>query len=238
MPQAGDVRYTRQSSLIPLDKLPPRVIFVGVGGLGSNAAERVARIGVSEIVLYDPQTVEEVNLGSQAFLNDAVDKPKVIAAQEKLAVVSEAKVVPVQAKYDGSYLDLPGTVMVVTPDDMDVRAQVFRDYAMYNPNVSLYIEARMAGLWGEIYAINPSDPDQIAVYDTPKILFASKEAVELDCTARGVDFNCDGIAVLIANLIRAHVTTADKSEIPIWQLIDLVNFRMDTKILAEMQKVT
>jgi molybdopterin/thiamine biosynthesis adenylyltransferase len=221
------IRYMRQQDLIPADKLPKKLIIIGVGGLGSHAAEKLARIGCPEIILYDPQVIEEVNLGSQAFLNDATGKPKVQAMKEKLALVSEAKVETHQEEFDQQGIYEPSVVICV-PDKMDTRKKIWENQIKFNPNVVLYVEARMAGLFGIIYALNPSDPDQITFYE--KTLYSSKEAVELPCTARGVDFNCSGIADWIAALVTSYVSG---HPYPNEILVDYKNFVLQTKDLDE-----
>ena len=59
--------------------------IVGVGGLGSIVAEQLARLGVEEFVLVDPDVVEESNLARLAGAYDHhVGKPKVTAVREHL----------------------------------------------------------------------------------------------------------------------------------------------------------
>ena len=59
--------------------------IVGVGGLGSIVAEQLARMGVQEFVLVDPDVVEESNLSRLAGAYDHhVGKPKVTAIREHL----------------------------------------------------------------------------------------------------------------------------------------------------------
>ena len=59
--------------------------IVGVGGLGSMVAEQLTRLGVKELVLIDPDIVEESNLSRLAGAYDHhVGKPKVTAIREYL----------------------------------------------------------------------------------------------------------------------------------------------------------
>ncbi|WP_276259560.1 HesA/MoeB/ThiF family protein [Haloglomus litoreum] len=57
--------------------------IVGVGGIGSQVAEQFARLGVGELVLVDPDTVEPSNLPRLVGAYDHhVGKPKVDAVRE------------------------------------------------------------------------------------------------------------------------------------------------------------
>jgi hypothetical protein len=59
--------------------------IVGVGGLGSLVAEQLARLGVTEFVLVDPDIVEESNLSRLVGAYDHhVGRPKVTAIREHL----------------------------------------------------------------------------------------------------------------------------------------------------------
>ncbi|MCB9600857.1 MAG: ThiF family adenylyltransferase [Sandaracinus sp.] len=62
----------------------PRVLFVGVGGLGCPAAR--ALVGEAlELVLLDDDVVDETNLHRQVLYEDAdVGRPKAVAAAERL----------------------------------------------------------------------------------------------------------------------------------------------------------
>lgn len=48
-----------------------RVLVLGLGGIGSWVAEALVRIGVGEILVVDPDTVEESNLSRQAIYRKA-----------------------------------------------------------------------------------------------------------------------------------------------------------------------
>jgi len=59
--------------------------IVGVGGIGSLVAEQLARLGVTEFVLVDPDVVKESNLSRLVGAYDHhVGKPKVTAVREHL----------------------------------------------------------------------------------------------------------------------------------------------------------
>lgn len=66
-----------------------RVAVFGIGGVGSYAAEALARAGVGALDLIDNDTVSITNLNRQLFaLHSTVGRPKVDAARERLADVA------------------------------------------------------------------------------------------------------------------------------------------------------
>lgn len=60
-----------------------RVILVGTGG-ARGYAEDLARTGLGEIVLIDPDTSSATNVGTQAAYLDDIDMPKVTALERQL----------------------------------------------------------------------------------------------------------------------------------------------------------
>lgn len=58
--------------------------IAGLGGLGSNAAISLARIGIGRLVLVDFDKVEECNLNRQYYFLDQVGKYKTEALKENI----------------------------------------------------------------------------------------------------------------------------------------------------------
>ena len=82
-------RYARQISFIgekEQHQLKNKSIaIVGLGALGSVAAEQLARAGIGKLILIDHDIVELSNLQRQSLYDESdISKPKALAAQEKL----------------------------------------------------------------------------------------------------------------------------------------------------------
>ncbi|MGI6151748.1 MAG: tRNA threonylcarbamoyladenosine dehydratase [Christensenellales bacterium] len=66
-----------------------KVAVFGLGGVGSYAAEALARSGVGSLLLVDGDDVEESNINRQLFaLRSTIGMPKVQAAQERIADIN------------------------------------------------------------------------------------------------------------------------------------------------------
>ncbi len=61
-----------------------RVGIAGAGGLGSNVAIALARVGVGELIIADFDVVEPSNLNRQQYFIDQIGLPKVFALRENL----------------------------------------------------------------------------------------------------------------------------------------------------------
>jgi tRNA A37 threonylcarbamoyladenosine dehydratase len=87
----GDAAYARLRGLA--------VAVVGVGGVGSWAAEALARSGVATLVLIDLDHVSESNINRQVqALTATVGQAKVVALRERIALIHPGcQVWPVEA---------------------------------------------------------------------------------------------------------------------------------------------
>ncbi len=69
--------------------LNAKVAVFGLGGVGSYAAEALARSGVGALVLVDGDDIEESNLNRQLFaLRSTIGMPKALAAKERIAQIN------------------------------------------------------------------------------------------------------------------------------------------------------
>lgn len=88
-------RYQRNRQTISLagqQKLfQSRVTIIGCGGLGGYIIEQLARLGVGELVVVDPDVFEEHNLNRQLLSSvDTLGKSKVAAAVARVGAINPA----------------------------------------------------------------------------------------------------------------------------------------------------
>lgn len=81
------------------------VMVIGLGGVGSYAAEAVARSGVGQITLLDFDTVDITNINRQLIATiDSIGKPKVEVIAKRLEAINPAiKLNLHNVFYDSSY---------------------------------------------------------------------------------------------------------------------------------------
>lgn len=74
---------------------PQSVAVIGVGGVGSVAAEMLTRCGVGVLKLFDCDCVEMANMNRLFFRPEQVGLPKPIAAKDTLKVINpDVQVMP------------------------------------------------------------------------------------------------------------------------------------------------
>ena len=84
------------------------VLLLGLGGVGSYAAECLARSGIGELTLVDSDTVALTNLNRQLeALHSTLGRPKAEAVADRLRDINPALVLhPIHGLYDAAHRDL------------------------------------------------------------------------------------------------------------------------------------
>lgn len=98
-------RYQRNRQTITVDMqlrlCRSRVVIIGSGGLGGYLVEELARLGVGNLVVVDPDIFEEHNLNRQLLSSPALlGKPKAAVAAARVAEINPAvAVTPLQLAF-------------------------------------------------------------------------------------------------------------------------------------------
>jgi sulfur carrier protein ThiS adenylyltransferase len=136
-----------------LDILKTRKIGIaGAGGLGSNCAIALARIGVGELVIADFDTVDESNLNRQYYFIDQVGMKKVAALKENIGKVNpEVHVITHDLKLDKDNLAgvFAGCDVIVEAFDLaEAKEMIIETIQSQLPEIPLVIGLGVAG-WGD-----------------------------------------------------------------------------------------
>ncbi len=138
--------------------LKTRVIIFGVGGVGSWAAEALARSGIGTITLVDPDVISVTNINRQIQATSAsVGKSKVTELAQRLSLINpDAVIIPLQKIFHRSsagQFDLSSYPYVVDAIDS------------ISNKADLIIAANQAGatVFSALGASNKLDPARIRV---------------------------------------------------------------------------
>lgn len=189
--------YTRQRNFFDPDTTNAVVTIVGCGGIGSFGAFSLAKLGVSELRLVDFDTVDAHNTPNQLYLPEQVGQPKVEALAATLRASTDTKVkcypTPLQA-------GIPLSPIVVSAlDSMQARAELW-EQVKYKLDVKLFLDGRLGGENVVLYAVRPSQPNDIAGYEAT--LHSDEEGIDLPCTGRAIIDVGFAVASLITRAVR------------------------------------
>lgn len=137
-----------------------RVILFGLGGVGSYAAEALARAGVGDLTLVDHDTVSESNLNRQlCALHSTLGRPKAAVVRERLLDINPAcRVTALEKMY------LPANAKEFALETYDY---ILDAIDTVTAKLSLAVEAQAAGvpLIACMGTGNKFDPMQFRVSD-------------------------------------------------------------------------
>lgn len=127
------------------EKATARIHIIGCGAVGSLLAETLARMGFTNITLYDFDVVCSHNIANQLYVENDIGKLKVDALAERLLAINPEMRTGLKLKKEGyTNQSLNGYVFLCV-DNIDLRRRIAEDNRL-NPNIRFVTDFRMR-LW-------------------------------------------------------------------------------------------
>ena len=186
--------WMRQAELVPEKIREMCVLVAGVGAIGRQVALQLATMGVGKLVLVDPETVEDVNVGLQGYAPCDVGEYKVsVLGRELCSRVPEVR--GLEERVDKGFTHLGGVDVVMScVDSMKGRKQVWAwsKEGAGAEKVELVVDGRMSGEVVRIVTANPKSG--FLVRGGPEYmstLVSDAEAYQERCTAKGTIYTAN-----------------------------------------------
>lgn len=181
------------------------IVFAGLGGIGSWAAFLLSRVHPKHLYLYDPDTIEAVNLSGQLYSENNIGNSKSTVLHNFIRDYSNY--------YDAlSYVgrfepnSIASNIMISGFDNMEARKVYFNSWKQHiywkteeDKKECLYIDARMSAEDIQILCMTGADTEYIKEYQE-KWLFNDEEADTEVCSYKQTSFCAAIIGGLICNL--------------------------------------
>lgn len=151
-----------------------RIHIIGCGATGSAIAELLARYGLTNIALWDFDTVEPHNITNQLYTEKDLYEPKVDALSKHLEEINPELAETVSLKrngWNGEQLD--GYVFLCV-DNIDLMRKIVQQNK-YSPFLRVVINPRMRLTDGQIYSGEWASPDSVEQL-LSSMNFSSEEA--------------------------------------------------------------
>ena len=147
--------YNRQLELFDPATFNKEVHVIGAGATGSWLVLILAKLGISNISVYDYDIVEEHNIPNQLYGTNSIGKSKV---QELKKIVFQQTGIRIKTfdkkiQNEEDTRNMKGYVFVLV-DSMLFRERIFT-YLLNNAQVDMIFETRMGLEHGRIYVVNP-----------------------------------------------------------------------------------
>lgn len=138
------------------EKATARIHIIGCGAVGSLLAETIARMGFTNITLYDFDVVCSHNIANQLYVESDVGKLKVDALAERLLAINPDLKSNLKLKKEGYTNQILSGYIFLCVDNIDLRRQIAEANRL-NPNIRFVTDFRMR-LWdAQIFASDWTD---------------------------------------------------------------------------------
>jgi len=123
--------------------------IAGAGGLGSNIAFSLARIGIGKMIISDFDIIEPSNLNRQQYFIEQIGKPKVEALKENLLKInpfSEYEIHKIKLNAENIpqiYRNVD--VMIEAFDKAEMKQMLIETWLQSFPNIPLIAASGLAG---------------------------------------------------------------------------------------------
>ena len=196
---------TRHMAFLENIDLGTEIHLIGCGSIGTVAGLTLRRMGFSNFILYDEDTIEPHNLANQYFETADLGKAKVDALEEKLKAIDEGVRVEKRGFFGEADIVPQGSIVVVGVDSMAARKVV----ASVLEGDVLLIDGRMGGENGQVHAVRKFDKQAWDTYC--QSLYDDSQASELPCTARTIIYTVAITANIMAKLVLSFLSDTGKS---------------------------
>jgi molybdopterin/thiamine biosynthesis adenylyltransferase len=195
------VDYGDQRAIFDPSEFSWPVHIIGAGGIGSAVFLPLLKLGVSEVHVWDPDTVEPHNIPAQLLYRPSdVGKHKVECLrafgkwiETECEIVSHAQMVTKDTELDG--------IVISGVDSMSSRKQIWDAVQRNAVGVVFYLDARIGGEQFELYSLAPYDLEASQAYED-NWLVSDEQTLELPCAARTVIHP----PIVLAGEVVAHLT--------------------------------
>lgn len=191
----------------------------GAGGIGSWLTLFLSRIG-HEILLYDFDTVEPVNLGGQLYGMRHVGKTKTDALASVVDMLCGEHLIHQMGRFGTGPNEnaIVSNICFLGFDNMDARKLMAEAWFKHQESkksrvpgeVNILIDGRMEAETGMVYAItSPADYKRYMEND----MFADSDVPMAPCSYRGTTHNGARMASEMVNVLNAHIANKRRGQI-------------------------
>ena len=191
---------TRQADIIPSTTLHTPVTIIGAGAIGSFLALSLAKMGMTDITVYDFDDVSIENMNNQFYRFKDIGKPKVIALRDLIEDFTGVQITTVNGRFEPRHVSKHRGILVTAADTMATRRMVHTALAGYHM-LSHIIDPRMGAELFVQCTINPTSKKDMDMWDV--LLFDDSNAAPVRCTAKST--------IYTATLAAGHVVKTIKN---------------------------
>lgn len=181
------------------------VIIAGAGSIGSMTALALAKMGVSEITVWDDDVVSSHNAPMSLYRGQDVARKKVDVLSELLKAMSGIEVKTVSEMHSDQ--PLRNATVIACVDTMSARLGLWKQ-VKGQITVDLFIDTRTVESYAEVYAVSPRLAEECEQYEAT--LYSDETAARQTCGTHGVMYVSMSVAAAVAATAAQYWTAGRK----------------------------
>lgn len=207
----------------PINDINVPIHVIGIGAIGSTVATMLARMGVTELNIYDIDIVEPKNICNQEYFDNQIGLTKIGALYNTLIAVNPEIKVKVHAEGWKPNTRISGYIFLCV-DNIDLRRQIVEENKN-NKYIKAIFDFRMRLTDAQAYAADFDHLDELL--DTMQ--FTHEEAkAETPVSACGTSLNVITTVRTICSLgLSNFINFVKENQLKKMILVDLKNFTLD-----------
>lgn len=191
--------FTRFSDIVPTEKMAQlKVVIIGTGGIGAPAALALAKTGVMRLEIWDNDTVDVENIGSQLHSHKSVGQPKTLSLARLLGQQAPWTEVRKINRFYTEEDQADADIIVSAVDSLQARRTI---WATLNQNAmdQLLIDPRMGA---ELLSMHCVIPGEDAKWYADSL---EGEAESAPCTAKATFYTGLVAGAMVAQAVKSWV---------------------------------
>jgi molybdopterin/thiamine biosynthesis adenylyltransferase len=204
----------------PTDYKDKKILIVGCGNIGSHTATHLVRMGFENIVLYDFDVVEDVNICTQDFTTEDMGKEKTQAVKDKLLLINPDATITTRGEFTADSLEeivsqdlIAPLALISAVDSIEIR-QAMKEILINSDIADVpVIDGRIGREQVEVlYAQTPEQWD---------VIIPEEMNAETACTEKYIAYTPTMCATLIAISVKKLCTGDELFEDIIFDFVTL-----------------
>lgn len=199
---------TRHIDIINPEQLAVPIHIIGAGAIGSFAALMLAKMGATDITVWDNDIVSIENMSCQFYRFKDIGTKKVTALAAIIEDFTGVKIKAIPIHWDAKASQDTRGLVISAADSMEVRKDLF-NYCKKDYRIRWFMDTRMGAETALMYVMQPDKSEDCTSYANS--LYEEKDAVQEKCTAKSTIYTAN---MLSGHLVKAVKDCLTKQEYP------------------------
>lgn len=216
------MNYSDQINIFDPKRWGYPIHLIGAGGINNLVGLVLAKMGITELHLWDDDLLEERNCPTEiTYSYRMIGQPKIDAMTDIIHYLMPQDSVNIVRHYERvtATTALEPGVVICGVDSMQSRKEIWENVKNHYLDIPLFIDGRSAGTETAIFALSPVDADDRTDYQT--WLFDDSQTMQLPCGARNIGYVSTYMATETARIITLY---QQQAPIPFYTSRNFANF--------------